>query len=401
MASLSDEDDGWTWPNRPNLRHYICSLMSCKHGRWDNQCVRDKTFTKEELLSVRPIDVKRWLAMRAFGIPNPNMQTDAPDNERSASLSKTKSGVSVFMPNQHVAWIDGRGGNPTLHKMVSQFIKDVIALETKGLGKPPNDKRPYRQAEWDKLLEMLRREEDFDHRWRLPTMSLWAYHLIHRIDDTSHFNVDNPHGSHTFPFAIYTRTKWSKNVRTMKQCPDQIALASGAWKNCVHLSLANYLEQWLGMHPTVKFLWTDNPHDKKGPSNVKQQYRNRVAAMVWCKDEFKQLEDEPEEHNGLGATSGRKFFANKAQISGASDAQVEYRGRWVGEKGRKGVNRHCIRMADPYTDTFVAGLLCDGGPSNTQQEKVLSLQTSGCLQMLYPMCAQGTNKTTCFVEFLD
>jgi len=206
MANASDEDDGWTWPNRPQMRHYTCSLMSYKHGRWDNQCDRDKTFTKDELLAVRPIDVKRWLALRAFGITNPDMKTDAPDNERSSSLSKAKSGVSAFMPNQHVAWIDGRGGNPTLHKMVSQFIKDVIALETKGIGKSPNDKRQHRQPEWNKLLELLRREEDFDHRWKLVTMSLWAYHLIHRIDDTAHFKVDDPHGSHTLPFAIYTRT---------------------------------------------------------------------------------------------------------------------------------------------------------------------------------------------------
>jgi len=147
----------------------------------------------------------------------------------------------------------------------------------------------------------------------------------------------------------------------MKQCPDQITLASGDWKNCVHLSLANYLEQWLGMHPTVKFLWTDNPHDKKGPDNVKQQCRNRVERVAWTADEFKQLEDEPEEHNGLGTTSGRKFFADKAQKLGATDTQVEYRGRWVGEKGRKVVNRHYIRMADPYTDAYVAALLCDGG----------------------------------------
>ena len=130
--------------------------------------------------------------MRAFDITNPNMQTDTPDNERSASLAKAKSGVSVFMPNQHVAWIEGRGGNPTLHKMVSQFIKDVIALETKGLGKRSNDKRQYRQVEWNKVLEMLRREPDFDFRWKFACMSLWSYHLIHRIDDTSHFKVDDP-----------------------------------------------------------------------------------------------------------------------------------------------------------------------------------------------------------------
>lgn len=148
----------------------------------------------------------------------------------------------------------------------------------------------------------------------------------------------------------------------MKNCPDQITLASGEWKNCVHLSLANYLEQWLTMHPQVKFLFTTNSDDKKGPLNVKQQYRNQIASYVWAKDEFKQLEEEPEDHNGVGTTSGRKFFSDKAQKAGAVDTQVEYRGRWVGEKGRKVVNRHYIRTDDPYTDACVASLLCDGGP---------------------------------------
>jgi len=145
--------------------------------------------------------------MRAFGVPNPNVQSDTPDNERSASLLKAKSAVSVFMPNQHVAWIDGRGGNPTIHKMVQQLIKDVVAIETKGLGKAPNDKHPCRQVEWNKMLEMLRREPDFENRWLFTTMSLWSYHLIRRIDDTSHFKVDDPHGSHLFSFALFTRTR--------------------------------------------------------------------------------------------------------------------------------------------------------------------------------------------------
>jgi len=371
MASLSDEDDGWVWPNRPLLQHYIVDLMSYKHGRWDNKYERKKTFTKAELLTLRPVDIKRWLSMRAFGIPNPNLQTDTPDNERSSSLCKAKSGVSVFMPNQHLGWIDGRGGNPTIHKMVQQFIKDVVALETKGLGKKPNDKRPYRQAEWDKVLEMLRRDDDFETRWKFTTMSLWAYHLIHRIDDTSHFKVDDPHGSHHFAFALFTRTRWSKNVRTMKHCPDQIILASGDWKNCIHLSLANYLEQWLTMHPEVKFLFTTNPDDKKGPGNIKQQYRNRVAINVWSKEEFKALEDEPEDHNGVGTTSGQKFFADKAQKAGATDTQVEYRGRWVSKKGREVVNRHYIRTEDPYVDAYVASLLCDGGPIKYESKEGL------------------------------
>ena len=44
-------------------------------------------------------------------------------------------------------------------------------------------------------------------------MSLWAHHLIHRLDDTAHFKVSAPHGNVQFPFTIKTKTKWSKNVK--------------------------------------------------------------------------------------------------------------------------------------------------------------------------------------------
>ena len=80
------------------------------------------------------------------------------------SLTKAKNGVSFFMPNKHASWIDGRGGNPTQHGMINKLIKDIEALETKGLGKAANDKQPYRQAEFDKLLEIFRDHPDFDNK---------------------------------------------------------------------------------------------------------------------------------------------------------------------------------------------------------------------------------------------
>ena len=87
--------------------------MSYKHGRWDNPYPRETTFTKAELLALRPVDIQRWMTMRVFGKLDVNWQQDRADGERSASLAKAKYGVSLFMPNRHAAWIDGIGGNPT------------------------------------------------------------------------------------------------------------------------------------------------------------------------------------------------------------------------------------------------------------------------------------------------
>ena len=47
---------------------------------------------------------------------------------------------------------------------------------------------------------------------------------------------------------------------------------------------------------------------------------------------------------------------------GASEKEVEYRGRWVREKGNRVVTRVYIDIDDPYTDAKVAALLCNGGP---------------------------------------
>jgi hypothetical protein len=264
MTDHDEDDSGWAFPKRPRLDHYIRSLMSFKHDRWNDKYPKGTEFTKDELLTLRPIDVRRWLCMRAFHKPDPDWQNDCgPTYERASSLGKAKHGVSVYMPNQHAAWIEGRGGNPTLHHSVLKVINDVTALETKGKGRKANDKRPYRQPEFDKLLEILRAFCDFDNRWKFPMMTLWAYHLIHRVDDTAHFKVDAPHGCHEWPFAVMTKTSWSKNVRSMPQCPDQILMGSADWKNCILCNLANYMEMWIGQNQNVKHLFTNNEDEEK------------------------------------------------------------------------------------------------------------------------------------------
>jgi hypothetical protein len=151
--------------------------------------------------------------------------------------------------------MDGCGGNPTRHLSVVAAIRRVNKQETKGLGVPPKDKRAYNTLALAKKLEILRSQNDFD---KYPTMMLWSAHLIHRLDDTCHFKVVAPHGNIDFPFTIKTKTKWSKNVTTVGQCPDQIILAAVDWKRCTILWIAIYLEQWLARFPMATLLFTDN-----------------------------------------------------------------------------------------------------------------------------------------------
>ena len=354
-------DEGWEYPKHDKHQQYIVELMSFFHGHADLPYPRTKTFSKEELLELRPSDVKKYLLFKAFHDPSPGPD-DEPRYARAESLKKAKSGISYFMVNTGVAWIDGVGGNPTRHPLIKEAIARVEAMETRGQGVKSNTKRMYSTAEWDKVLSLLRDQPDFDHKIKYSLMQLWSYHLIHHLDDTCHFQVGAPHGNVDFPFTIKTRTKWSKNVKTMRNCPDQILLGSDDTKTCVLLWLAIYLESFLGDHPSAKYLWTPSK-TKTAPHNIKQQLRGRLKTVVWNNPAFKALADETgdEADLGVGTHSNRKYVATLAQRMGADRLQVEYRGRWVGDTGRRVVSRVYINCDDTYTDAFVASLCCKGG----------------------------------------
>ena len=181
-------------------------------------------------------------------------------------------------------------------------------------------------------------------------------------DDTCHFTVKAPHGNIEFPFTVKTRTKWSKNVRTMKNCPDQILMGSDDSKTCVLLWLSVYLEDFLKDYPNAEYLFTP-VHGDKAPNNCKAQIRNRLEKVCWSNSEFKALSDETgdEAELGVGTHSNRKYVATLAQRKGADRLQVEYRGRWVGDTGKRVVSRVYINTNDTYTDAFVASLCCKGG----------------------------------------
>lgn len=147
-------DDSWVYPDIPKKQHYVVSLMSFVHGRVDDPYPKTIQFSKAEMLEVRPSDIKRWLAYRAYGDPDPS-PADNPTQERSASLKKAKHSVSVCMPNRHVKWIEGLGGNPTQHVSVTQFIGEVQRKETCGQGVKANDKRECREVEYFKVLELF------------------------------------------------------------------------------------------------------------------------------------------------------------------------------------------------------------------------------------------------------
>jgi hypothetical protein len=83
-------------------------------------------------------------------------------------------------------------------------------------------------------MELFRKQQDFNHHSKYVMITLWCKHLILRIDYACNFKMESPKGSVEYPYTIATRAKWSKNIVSFANCPDQIMFGSKRWQDCVH-----------------------------------------------------------------------------------------------------------------------------------------------------------------------
>jgi hypothetical protein len=365
MAS-DDDDDGWTYETGHIYQPVMVEFMTF----FDNaeEYPEDATFTKEQLLTIRPNDIKRYLCMKAYGDPDP--PDDArPSEGRSDSLYYCKKALSYYMPYKNASWVNGRG-NPTKSQVVNDMIKKVKKFEVRGQGKKSNAKRPLRQGEFIKTLHLFRAQTDWAHRRKYPMMALWQYHLIGRVDDVANFKVADPRGHGDYDFALKTRVRWSKNVMEERQCPPQILLGSMDPLFCVLLQLGIYLEEYLSHFPNAEYLFTEATGDNAA-KNIKQTYRNRLERVVWKTNEFKSLAQDDDEE-GVGTHSMRKFPSNYARGCGASPDEIEIRGRWKSQGGNKVVFQY-IDVKQLTIDAKVAAILCIGGPIKYKYKEGVNL----------------------------
>ena len=350
------DEDGWMYPIGHIYQPVMVEFMSFFHGAEEYE--PDTIFTKQQLLEIRPNDIKRFLCMKAYNDPDPDTSRGArPVHGRSDSLYYDKKALSYFMPYRNAAWVQGRG-NPTKSQAVNDMIKEVKKFEVRGEGAPSNAKRPLRQSEFRKTLDLFRAQPDWNCQMRYPMMALWQYHLIGRVDDVSNFKTSDPCGHGDYDFALKTKVRWSKNVLEERQCPPQILLGSMDPFFCLLMNLGIYAEEMLGRHPNAVYLFTDATSDK-APGNLKQTYRNRLEKIVWRNQEFIALATE-DDSEGVGTHSYRKFPSNYARGCGAMPDEIEIRGRWK-TQGQRVVFRY-IDVKQLTIDAKVAGMLCVGGP---------------------------------------
>lgn len=346
-------------PYKKEYHATLVHFMEFFHGGVIYDAKRE-TFTRDQLLEIQPNDLKRYFGMLAYGDPDYDINKGhRPVHARSSCISQYKKAISYYMPNRVATWCNGQG-NPTKSAECNDIIKEIKKFEVRGEGCPPNDKRPLRENEFRKTIELLKALESFDHHYKYPTMCLWQYHLICRIDDVVHFEREDPRGHPDFDFALRTRVRWSKNVMEERRCPDQILLGSMDSEYCLLLQLGIWLEESVRRYPQAKYLFCCDDDRPSAPNKLKANHRNNLERHVWKKEEFQDLQDEDDDDKGIGCHSYRKYPSNEARRRGALPDEIEIRGRWK-TQGHRVVFRY-IDVRQLFIDAKVAGMLCVGGP---------------------------------------
>lgn len=226
--------------------------------------------------------------MKACNDPNPDTSTDRPTHGRSGSLRCAKRPLSFFMPHRTVPWCQ-RKGNPTESALVNDMIKEAKKFKVRGEGAPSHAKRPLKQDEFRKTIDLFRAQPDFKHKRKCPMMAVWQCNLIERVDDVANFKVNDPRGHGDCDFALKTKVRWSKNIMEERQCLPQISLGAMDPVFCVILNLAIHLEECLSINPDAVHLFVEVTGENC-IKNLIATCQNRLEAVVWKHPEFKALE---------------------------------------------------------------------------------------------------------------
>ena len=92
---------------------------------------RDRTFTREHLLTLTPDDIVEIFYLKVYGSPNP-AANEMPKYGRSTSLESYKKHISYFMPNCLICWdVQTLRGNPTWSITVNGLINQIKKEEVR------------------------------------------------------------------------------------------------------------------------------------------------------------------------------------------------------------------------------------------------------------------------------
>jgi hypothetical protein len=312
----------------------------------------DHEFERDVLLEVKPEHIKRWCCVKVFGIPDPT-DDDHPTLGRSSSILFYKKAISHFMPNRLMSWNEvTEMGNPTKSREMNDLIKRVKKEEIRKTGKKSSARRGLAHGEYLSVQEVLRGRNNDKERYLVPCVMNLQYNMIARLDDACELEFEDLKENEQFPFAPLIQMCWSKNVHEERDAPEQILLGAQDWRYCILLSLAVFLEVWIGngqgMLGTLVFnAGNDDP----------RQTKNDVSSIL--RDILQSHEFQRAKPGPLGTHSIRKLGSTHARRSGCSKDDTDSRARWK-RKRRQQDDYNDPTL--PYPDAKVAGRLCIGGP---------------------------------------
>ena len=357
----------------PVYKSVLIAMMSYRDGI---EYSKSYKFSPEELGEVTPEDVYKWMAMKVYGRPDPN-NDDNPTHGRSSSLEYYKKALSYFMPNRLSTWnAIMHSGNPTRSVPVNNLIKAVKKKEVRRQGKPSQARRPLESQEFSSTMHILHSFKDSIHRYQLPALCAFQFHMVGRIDDCVQLTKINLTANLRFPFTLMAKLCWTKNAKEEREAPNQVLIASMSQDYCVLLALAVHLETECmeqgasPENPWVFSLQTNNP------SNAKRKAYTILRDDVWESSEFKRM------NNGLiGTHSLRKYPSTHARRNGCSRDDVAFRGCW--KRRTEQVDTY-IDVELPYPDAKVAAALCIGGPCKYVLNEESGVSDDWLLQYVVP-----------------
>ena len=325
-------------------------LMSFVHGQ---EYRPGHVWSTDDLLSVTPDILVRYIKMKVYGSENAQPDIDPPLYYRSNSVAYWKKAWSYFMPNQITPWNEiAAVGNPTRSTAVNKILKAMKKMECALLGRPSTARRAFRSMEYEQVIEILSAHTGEPGIW-LAAYLAFQFSMIARIDDTAKFRAPDLQPFEEFPFfGITARLCWAKNCYEERDAPIQILFGAEDWRYCV-LSL---LASWLELH----FLLNPEPNENffgafgmTNPITIKNSAGYYLRKIIKDEDFIRAVIGE------LGSHSNRKFGVTAARKSGCSKDDTDFRGRW---KNHRHQQDEYADTTIPYVDAKVPGALCKGGP---------------------------------------
>ncbi len=210
-----------------------------------NKDANNVDFSQEQLLAITPDDLRRWMCVRAFGVPEPGPE-DRPTHAQSISLENAKKAISFFMPRKQ-PWDDPTTmvGNPTKSIAVNSLLREIRKHEVRGEGVPSRAKRSLTKAEFEQVLDLLNSFDDIYQKYMIPAACKFQFVMIGCEDNICHFKEVDLNVNPLLPScSLVSCICWSKNVMEERHSPRRMIFGSMDTRYCVLLSLGIYLEVW-------------------------------------------------------------------------------------------------------------------------------------------------------------